>query len=125
VAGAGSMDTGTGTAPGTKRAICTRTRGTRIRVPAGYTIPVSITINDSKRVGLEPSSLLCRPCQVHPSLVIVVTVFFVVAVVVLSQSFCCCCCCVVVVAMECQWLKKVDVTCDIEYTESMTNLHIM
>jgi hypothetical protein len=43
VAGTGTMDTGTGTATGTKRAICTRTRGTRIRVPAGYTIPVSIT----------------------------------------------------------------------------------
>ena len=47
MAGTGSMDMGTGMAPGTKKGICTRTRETRIRVPGGFTIPVSITNSES------------------------------------------------------------------------------
>lgn len=37
MAGTGAMDTGMGTATGTLSAICTRTHGTRIHVPGGYT----------------------------------------------------------------------------------------
>jgi hypothetical protein len=46
LAGTDLVDMGTGRASGTEMAICTRTHGTRIHVPAGYTIrsiPVSIT----------------------------------------------------------------------------------
>ena len=34
---------GKGTATDTKKGICTRTRDTRIRVPGGFPVPVSIT----------------------------------------------------------------------------------
>ena len=37
------MDTGTGFVTGIKKGIVIHTRGTRIRVPGGYTVPVSIT----------------------------------------------------------------------------------
>ena len=37
------MDTGTGFVTGIKKGIAIHTRGTRIRVPGGYTVPVSIT----------------------------------------------------------------------------------
>jgi hypothetical protein len=43
LAGTGLGDKGMGLVPGTEKLICTRTRGTRIHVPAGYTIPVSNT----------------------------------------------------------------------------------
>ena len=36
-------DMGTGTAMDTKLVICIHTRGTRIRVPGGFPVPVSIT----------------------------------------------------------------------------------
>jgi hypothetical protein len=43
LAGMGLVDMGTDMAPGTEMPICIRICGTHIRVPAGYTIPVSIT----------------------------------------------------------------------------------
>jgi hypothetical protein len=41
--GLADMGHGTGTATDTKKGICTRTRDTRIRVPGGFPVPVSIT----------------------------------------------------------------------------------
>jgi outer membrane protein assembly factor BamA len=43
------MDTGTGMAPGIKKVIYTRTRDTRIRVPGGFSVPVSNTRSEGSR----------------------------------------------------------------------------
>ena len=45
------MDTGTGMVPGTEKVTVTHTRHTHIRLPGGYTIPISITSGRSGEAG--------------------------------------------------------------------------
>jgi hypothetical protein len=55
-------DKGTGTAPGTEKNICTRTCGTRICQPAGYSIPVSNTKEKKRKkkgTSTLPDGLAC------------------------------------------------------------------
>jgi hypothetical protein len=54
----GLTDMGTGTATDTKKGICTRTRDTRIRVPGGFPVPVSITNHQQPFVRTIMSSIL-------------------------------------------------------------------
>jgi hypothetical protein len=49
------MRTGMDVATGNKGAIGIHTRGTRIRLPGGFTVPVSIT---SRQISQEPSERL-------------------------------------------------------------------